>query len=171
MTYVFQTLRENKLLKKGDTIAIGSPIFTPYLEIPKLNDYRFVEVEVVAAEDLEWQIPDSEIDKLLDPRVKAFFLTNPSNPPSVKLQNFNHRAHRRYCQYETPGPHHSDRRRLLHVYQRLHFPVRGGARQHDRGVFLVQILWRDRVATRRHRPLRGQRHGPDAQGAAASRQG
>jgi aspartate 4-decarboxylase len=86
MTYVFQTLRENKLLEKGDTIAIGSPIFTPYLEIPELNDYRLVEVEIVADEKLEWQIPDSEIDKLLDPRIKAFFLTNPSNPPSVKLK-------------------------------------------------------------------------------------
>jgi aspartate 4-decarboxylase len=87
MTYVFQTLKENKLLKMGDTIAIGSPIFTPYLEIPRLNDYRFVEVEVAASEDECWQIPDSEIDKLLDPGVKAFFLVNPSNPPSVKLQD------------------------------------------------------------------------------------
>jgi aspartate 4-decarboxylase len=87
MTYVFQTLKENKLLKKGDTIAIGAPIFTPYLEIPRLNDYQFVEVEVTASEDERWQIPDSEIDKLLDPKVKAFFVTNPSNPPSVKIQD------------------------------------------------------------------------------------
>jgi len=87
MTYVFQTLKENKLLKMGDTIAIGAPIFTPYLEIPRLNDYRFVEVEVTSSADENWQIPDSEIDKLLDPRVKAFFVTNPSNPPSVKLQD------------------------------------------------------------------------------------
>jgi aspartate 4-decarboxylase len=87
MTYVFQTLKENKLLKMGDTIAIGAPIFTPYLEIPRLNDYRFVEVEVTAAEDESWQIPDSEIDKLLDPRVKAFFVVNPSNPPSVKIND------------------------------------------------------------------------------------
>jgi len=87
MTYVFQTLKENKILNVGDTIAIGSPIFTPYLEIPRLNDYRFVEVEITASEDESWQIPDSEIDKLLDPKVKAFFVTNPSNPPSVKIQD------------------------------------------------------------------------------------
>jgi len=87
MTYVFQTLKENKLLQKGDTIAIGVPIFTPYIEIPRLNDYKFVEVEVTASEDARWQIPDSEIDKLLDPKVKAFFVTNPSNPPSVKIQD------------------------------------------------------------------------------------
>ena len=87
MTYVFQTLKENKLLKSGDTIAIGVPIFTPYIEIPRLNDYQFVEVEVTASEEENWQIPDSEIDKLLDPKVKAFFVTNPSNPPSVKIQD------------------------------------------------------------------------------------
>ena len=87
MTYVFQTLKENKLLNKGDTIAIGVPIFTPYIEIPRLNDYKFVEVEVTASEDERWQIPESEIDKLLDPKVKAFFVTNPSNPPSVKIQD------------------------------------------------------------------------------------
>lgn len=87
MTYVFQTLKENKILHSGDTIAIGTPIFTPYLEIPRLTDYRFVEVEIAASEDEAWQIPDSEIDKLLDPRVKAFFVTNPSNPPSVKIKD------------------------------------------------------------------------------------
>lgn len=87
MTYVFQTLKENKLLNKGDAIAIGVPIFTPYIEIPRLNDYKFVEIEVAASEDERWQIPESEIDKLLDPKVKAFFLTNPSNPPSVKIQD------------------------------------------------------------------------------------
>jgi len=87
MTYIFQTLMENKLLKKGDTIAIGAPIFTPYIEIPRLNDYQFLEVEITASEDEGWQIPDREIDKLLDSNVKAFFVTNPSNPPSVKIQD------------------------------------------------------------------------------------
>ena len=87
MTYVFQTLKENKILKEGDTIAIGAPIFTPYIEIPRLNDYRLVSVEVTASEDESWQIPDSEIDKLLDPKVKAFFVVNPSNPPSVKIKD------------------------------------------------------------------------------------
>ncbi len=87
MSYIFQTLKENKLLSVGDTIAIGAPIFTPYLEIPRLNDYNFVEVEVTSSPEQRWQIPDSEIDKLLDPKIKAFFVVNPSNPPSVKLQD------------------------------------------------------------------------------------
>ncbi|MFW2608669.1 aspartate 4-decarboxylase, partial [Aliarcobacter butzleri] len=39
MAYIFNSLKENKLISKGDRIAIGTPVFTPYLEIPKLNDY------------------------------------------------------------------------------------------------------------------------------------
>ena len=63
--YVFNSLMENKLISKGDKIAIGSPIFTPYLEIPRLNDYELVEVEIEADADDDWQYPDSEIDKVL----------------------------------------------------------------------------------------------------------
>ncbi len=85
MDYIFNTLMENKLLHKGDKIALGTPIFTPYLEIPKLNDYEFIELEVIQDENNDWQYPDSEIEKLADPKVKAFFLVNPSNPTSVSM--------------------------------------------------------------------------------------
>ena len=40
MTYLFNSLRENHLIQAGDTIALGMPIFTPYIEIPELNDYQ-----------------------------------------------------------------------------------------------------------------------------------
>ena len=89
MTYIFNSLRENKILSPGDKIALGLPIFTPYIEIPKLNDYRLTTVEINADEDSNWQFPTSELDKLVDPGVKAFFLVNPSNPPSVKLSDEN----------------------------------------------------------------------------------
>lgn len=85
MTYIFNTLRENHLLAPGDAIAIGMPIFTPYIEIPELNDYRLKEINIEADPKLGWQYPDSEIDKLKDPAVKAFFLVNPSNPPSARI--------------------------------------------------------------------------------------
>ena len=87
MTYIFNSLSENKLIKPGDKIGLGTPIFTPYLEIPILNDYRLVEVDIMASEEDSWQVPDTEIDKLLDPEIKAFFLVNPSNPPSVRLRD------------------------------------------------------------------------------------
>ncbi|MEW6403961.1 MAG: bifunctional aspartate transaminase/aspartate 4-decarboxylase, partial [Chloroflexota bacterium] len=85
MAYVFNTLSENKLLHKGDKIALGSPIFTPYLEIPRLNDYELIELEVKQSEGLGWQYPDSELEKLKDQSVKAFFLVHPSNPTSVAM--------------------------------------------------------------------------------------
>ncbi len=34
-----------------------------------------------------WQYPSKELDKLRDPKVKAFFLVNPSNPPSVRMSD------------------------------------------------------------------------------------
>ncbi len=85
MTYIFNTLKENFLINPGDTIAIGTPIFTPYLEIPTLNDYQLKVVDVMLDEDKDWQYPDSELEKLKDPSVKAFFLVNPSNPSSTSV--------------------------------------------------------------------------------------
>jgi len=87
MDYIFTSLMENRLLHKRDKIALGTPIFTPYIEIPRLNDYRFVELEIEQGEGLYWQYPDSEIAKLTDPAVKAFFLVHPSNPTSVAMQD------------------------------------------------------------------------------------
>lgn len=85
MDYIFTSLSENKLIHKGDKIALGTPIFTPYIEIPRLNDYELVELEVKQDENNDWQYPDSELEKLEDPAVKAFFLVNPSNPTSVSM--------------------------------------------------------------------------------------
>jgi aspartate 4-decarboxylase len=90
MTYVFPSLILNKVLKRGDTIAIGTPIFTPYLEIPHLDEYRFDVVKVAQTEMAPdgrhaWQYSDAELAKLEDPRVKAFFLVNPANPGSVAI--------------------------------------------------------------------------------------
>ncbi len=85
MTYIFNTLKENGLIRAGDKIALGTPIFTPYLEIPALNDYQLVIVDVEQDEDNNWQYSDQELEKLADPSVKAFFLVNPSNPSSVSI--------------------------------------------------------------------------------------
>ncbi|BAN25007.1 bifunctional aspartate transaminase/aspartate 4-decarboxylase [Caballeronia insecticola] len=85
MTYIFNTMRENFLIEPGDTIALGSPIFTPYIEIPRLNDYKLNVVNLDADVANGWQYSKAELDKLRDPKVKAFFLVNPSNPPSVKM--------------------------------------------------------------------------------------
>jgi aspartate 4-decarboxylase len=90
MCYLFDSCLVNGILKRGDKIAIMAPIFTPYLEIPKLDRYSFNVLELQASKTNEdgfhtWQYPDSELEKLADPSVKTLFLVNPSNPPSVML--------------------------------------------------------------------------------------
>jgi aspartate 4-decarboxylase len=89
MCYVFKSLVENRILHRGDTIALGAPIFTPYLELPELEDYGFrtVTVNQSATEGgrHSWQYPEPELKKLEDPSVKAFFVVNPSNPASVAI--------------------------------------------------------------------------------------
>ncbi|MEO8936997.1 MAG: bifunctional aspartate transaminase/aspartate 4-decarboxylase [Burkholderiaceae bacterium] len=87
MTYIFQTLQANGLIERGDRIAIGTPIFSPYLEIPVLPEYDLTIVDVRMDEHAGWQLPQAEIDKLLDPAIKLFCLVNPSNPPSMKLSD------------------------------------------------------------------------------------
>lgn len=86
IAYVFQTLVQSGLLARGDRIALGVPIFTPYLEIPRLSEYGFDVVEVAQDEADGWRYPASEIDRLRDPRVKAFLAVNPSNPTAVAME-------------------------------------------------------------------------------------
>jgi aspartate 4-decarboxylase len=85
MCYIFKSLRVNRLLGAGDTIALGTPIFTPYLEMPRLEDYDLRVVHVSATQENHFQFADRELDKLLNPSVKAFFLVNPGNPSGVAM--------------------------------------------------------------------------------------
>ncbi|MRG57204.1 bifunctional aspartate transaminase/aspartate 4-decarboxylase [Phyllobacterium sp. SYP-B3895] len=87
MTYIFNSLKQNKLISAGDKVAIGMPAFTPYIEIPELKEYDLKQVHINADPAQEWQYPDKEIDKLLDKDIKIFFCINPSNPPSVKMDD------------------------------------------------------------------------------------
>ncbi|WP_456365183.1 bifunctional aspartate transaminase/aspartate 4-decarboxylase [Thermococcus sp.] len=86
MAYLFESLKANHILNPGDKIALAVPIFSPYLEIPKLDTYRLVTVEVKADPEKGYQIPEEELEKLRDPEIKAFFLVNPGNPTAVKLE-------------------------------------------------------------------------------------
>jgi aspartate 4-decarboxylase len=90
MCYLFSSLMENHILHQGDTIALGTPIFTPYIEIPHLNNFELRTVTVEQSEIADgrhvWQYPDAELDKLADPRIKAFLLVNPSNPASFAMR-------------------------------------------------------------------------------------
>ena len=85
MVYIFEALTHNRLLKPSDTIAIATPIFTPYMQIPYVKDYNLVSVNISTTAENNWDIPEKELKKLEDPSVKAFFLVNPSNPASHAL--------------------------------------------------------------------------------------
>ncbi len=85
MCYIFKSLKSNRILNPGDTIALGVPIFTPYLEMAHLEDYDLKFVEVHAKQENRFQYPDEELKKLLDPKIKAFFIVNPGNPFAVAL--------------------------------------------------------------------------------------
>ena len=63
------------------------PVFTPYIEIPELDEYGLKEVAINADPKQGWQYTDEELEKLKDPDIKVFFCINPSNPPSVKLDD------------------------------------------------------------------------------------
>lgn len=90
MCYAFDSLQENFLLEKGDTVALMVPIFTPYIEIPELARYDFDVLKIRADRRTPdgrhtWQYNDKDIVKLRNPKVKALFLVNPSNPPGYAL--------------------------------------------------------------------------------------
>ncbi|MFO1046558.1 MAG: bifunctional aspartate transaminase/aspartate 4-decarboxylase [Geminicoccaceae bacterium] len=85
MCYIFKSLKANRLLNAGDTIALGTPIFTPYLEMPHLEDYALNVVFVNAEREDGFQFTEEDFKQLEDPKVKAFFLVNPGNPTAVAL--------------------------------------------------------------------------------------
>ena len=85
MCYIFKSLKANRLLNPGDTIALATPIFTPYLEMPHLEDYDLNMIFIQARQEQRWQFSDEDLAPLLDPAVKAFFLVNPGNPYAVAL--------------------------------------------------------------------------------------
>jgi len=85
MCYIFKSLKANRLLKQGDTIALATPIFTPYIEMTHLEDYALNVVSIEAKRENLYQFTDAELKKLENPAVKAFFLVNPGNPTGVAL--------------------------------------------------------------------------------------
>ncbi len=85
MCYLFKSLKANRLLKQGDTIALATPIFTPYIEMTHLEDYALNVVNIEAHRENLFQFTDAELKKLENPAIKAFFVVNPANPTGVAL--------------------------------------------------------------------------------------
>jgi aspartate 4-decarboxylase len=85
MCYIFKSLKANRLLLPGDTIALGTPIFTPYLEMTHLEDYDLKVEYIRTPQENRFQYTDEEIKKLENPKIKAFFVVNPGNPTGMAI--------------------------------------------------------------------------------------
>ncbi|GAA1859131.1 bifunctional aspartate transaminase/aspartate 4-decarboxylase [Microbacterium koreense] len=92
MRYSFDTLFINALLRPGDKVAIMTPVFTPYLDIAALPGFDLEVVQIAADATFadgthSWQFSAQQLDKLRDPSIKALVCINPTNPPSVRLDD------------------------------------------------------------------------------------
>ena len=78
-----------RLLHRGDTIALGTPIFTPYLEIPQLDEFQLQDRRASSRARWRdgrhtWQYPDAELDKLADPERQGVLPRQPQQPGLVR---------------------------------------------------------------------------------------
>ncbi|MEC5386567.1 aspartate 4-decarboxylase [Uliginosibacterium sp. H3] len=90
MCYIFDSLMQNGLLKKGDSVALFLPTFTPYIEICHLERFSFnvvgIHGDAVGKDGAHtWHYTDAQLEQLADPKIKMVAVVNPSNPPSVAL--------------------------------------------------------------------------------------
>lgn len=85
MCYIFKALKNARLLNSGDTIALVTPIFTPYLEMPHLEDYALKLIHISAEAEDRFQLTDDDLRPLEDKTVKALFIVNPGNPSAVAI--------------------------------------------------------------------------------------
>lgn len=87
--YAFETLRAN-LLNPGDHIAMITPIYSPYIGIPDLDEFKWQLLTIPAdtrdADGLHtWQCNPTDIGALADTKYKLLVCVNPSNPPSYEI--------------------------------------------------------------------------------------
>jgi len=82
MTYIFTTLQVNGIVGPGDAVAVATPTYTPYLQIPVLERIGFDVVEIKAVAHQPYRFDEGALDVLRDPRIKVFFVINPGNPDS-----------------------------------------------------------------------------------------
>jgi aspartate 4-decarboxylase len=66
---------------------VGTPIFTPYIEMTHLEDYDLKVVQIKAPQENKFQYSDEELKKLEDPKIKAFFIVNPANPSGMGMSS------------------------------------------------------------------------------------
>ena len=132
--------------------------------MPQLEEFGLQTVEIAQSEMAAdgrhtWQYPDAEIDKLEDPKVKAFFVVNPSNPASVAMRPRDD-AERIVELVRTKRPD------LILLTDDVYGTFvdgfrslrRRAAAQHDPRLLVLEVLRLHRLAPGRRLAARGQRH-------------
>ena len=155
MCYIFKSMKTNRLLNAGDTIALGTPIFTPYLEMPHLEDYDLKIVNVQATQENRFQFDDAELEEAARSEDQGVLRRQSRQSERGRAERGDDREDRRDPQ-EAAGPDPADRRRLRHVRAGLPLAARRVPAQHDRRLLLQQVLRLHRLAPRRDRRARGQ---------------
>ena len=150
MTYIFNTMRENRLLAPGDKIAIGMPIFTPYIEIPHLNDYQLVEVLVNADSAGRLAISGRRARQAGRSGGQGVLPGQPQQSAVRQDRRRRPAQDRRHRRQPAAGPGHPDGRCLRHVRRRLRIAVRDLPAQHHPGLLVLEIFRRHRLAAGRH---------------------
>ena len=109
MCYIFKSLKANRLLHPGDTIALGTPIFTPYLEMTHLEDYDLKVVEIKAPQENRFQFTDEEIKKLEDPKYQGVLHRQSGQPHRYGTEQRDDQQDRAPCEDQAARPHAADR--------------------------------------------------------------
>ncbi|MBN2676125.1 MAG: bifunctional aspartate transaminase/aspartate 4-decarboxylase [Alphaproteobacteria bacterium] len=83
IVYLFKLLKESYLLGNNDKLAILTPVYAPYLEMPALKEYNMPWESILLNKESHFQITDEHLKKLEDKKIKVVFSINPGNPTSV----------------------------------------------------------------------------------------
>ena len=156
MCYIFKSLKANRLLHPGDTIALGTPIFTPYIEMTHLEDYALNVVNIEATRENLLPVHGRRAQEAGGPQDQGLLPREPGQPDGGRAQQGDDRQDRQPREDEAPRPDAPDRRRVRHLRPGLPLPARRAAAQHDRRLLLLEVLRLHRLAARRHRHPRGQ---------------
>ena len=108
MCYIFKALKNQRLLNAGDTIALGTPIFTPYLEMPVLEDYGLNTVDVSSREEDHFQLNDEDFEISVRPESQSTLSGQPGQPVFSCYQPRGLGSACRVRKDPPPGPDHFD---------------------------------------------------------------
>ena len=169
MCYIFKSLKANRLLHPGDTIALGTPIFTPYIEMTHLEDYALNVVNIQATRGEPLPVHGRGAQEAGGSQDQGLLPRESRQPDGGRAQQGHDRQDRQAGEDEAPRPDAPDRRRVRHVRPGLPLPARRAAAQHDRRLLLLEVLRLHRLAARRHRHPRGQHLRQDDRQAARTR--